>query len=58
MKDELLKVSVIEKFEIERVYWERQQIDWGILTELENPKEMARNISYILDYYNLERTTS
>lgn len=54
MKDELLKERVIEKFEIERVYWERRQIDWGIVTELEIPKEMARNISYIHDYYNLE----
>lgn len=54
MKDELLKERVIEKFEIERVYWERRQIDWGIVTELEIPKEMARNISYIHDYYSLE----
>lgn len=54
MKDELLKERVIEKFEIESVYWERRQIDWGIVTELEIPKEMARNISYIHDYYSLE----
>ena len=54
MKDELLKERVIEKFEIERAYWERRQIDWGIVTELEIPKEMARNISYIHDYYSLE----
>ncbi|GGG26575.1 hypothetical protein GCM10007425_21480 [Lysinibacillus alkalisoli] len=54
MKDDLLKERVLEKFEIERVYWERRQIDWGIVTELEIPKEMARNISYIHDYYSLE----
>lgn len=54
MKDELLKERVIEKFEIERIYWERRQIGWGIVTELEIPKEMARNISYIHDYYSLE----
>lgn len=54
MKDELLKQRVIEKFEIERVYWERRQIDWGIVTELEIPKEMARNISYIHDYYDIQ----
>jgi hypothetical protein len=53
MKDELLKKRVIEKFEIERVYWERHQRDWGIVTELEIPKVMARNISYIHDYYDL-----
>ncbi|MGI1823267.1 TnsA endonuclease N-terminal domain-containing protein [Exiguobacterium sp. TRN 1102] len=54
MKDELLKERVIEKFEIEHVYWERRQIDWGIVTELEIPKEMARNISYVHDYYSLK----
>lgn len=54
MKDELLKERVIEKFEIERVYWERRQIDWGIVTELEIPKEMARNISYIHGYYDIQ----
>lgn len=30
MKDELLKESVLEKFEIEREYWKRKEIDWGI----------------------------
>ncbi len=55
MKDGLLKERVIEKFEIERVYWERRQIDWGIVTELEIPKEMARNISYIHDYYDIQQ---
>ena len=30
MKDELLKQRVIEKFEIERVYYERRQIDWAL----------------------------
>lgn len=55
MKDELLKERVLEKFEIERVYWERRQIDWGIVTELEISKEMARNISYIHDYYDIQR---
>lgn len=32
----------------------KKKIDWGIVTELEIPKEMARNISYIHDYYSLE----
>jgi hypothetical protein len=37
---------VLEKFEIERVYWERQAVDWGIVTEL----EMAHNISFVHGY--------
>lgn len=53
MKDELLKERVLEKFEIEREYWQRRDIDWGIVTEVEIPKMMARNISYIHDYYDI-----
>ncbi|WP_404457139.1 TnsA endonuclease N-terminal domain-containing protein [Oceanobacillus kapialis] len=53
MKDELLKERVLEKFEIEREYWKRKDIDWSIVTEEEIPKTMARNISYIHDYYDI-----
>ncbi|MGF0004692.1 TnsA endonuclease N-terminal domain-containing protein [Bacillus altitudinis] len=53
MKDELFKNRVLEKFDIERVYWERRNIDWGIVTELQIPKVFARNISYIHDYYDI-----
>ncbi|KIL74120.1 heteromeric transposase endonuclease subunit TnsA [Bacillus badius] len=53
MKDELLKERVLEKFEIEREYWRRRDIDWGIVTEEEIPKTMARNISYIHGYYEI-----
>lgn len=53
MKDELLKERILEKFEIEREYWQRRETDWGIVTEEEIPKIMARNISYIHDYHNI-----
>ncbi|MEY9976745.1 TnsA endonuclease N-terminal domain-containing protein [Lysinibacillus sp. RC79] len=53
MKDELLKERILEKFEIEREYWHRKEIVWGIVTEEEIPKTMARNISYIHDYYDI-----
>jgi len=53
MKDELLKERIVEKFKIEREYWHRKEIDWGIVTEEEVPKTMARNISYIHDYYDI-----
>ncbi|EOO22990.1 hypothetical protein ICM_06213 [Bacillus cereus BAG1X2-3] len=53
MKDELLKERVLEKFEIEREYWKRRDIDWGIVTEEEIYKIMARNISCIHDYYDI-----
>lgn len=52
-KDQLMKKRVLEKFEIEREYWQRKNIDWGIVTEEEIPKPMARNISYIHDYHDI-----
>ncbi|WP_146550785.1 TnsA endonuclease N-terminal domain-containing protein [Rummeliibacillus suwonensis] len=53
-KDDLMDKRVIEKFEIEREYWERKGIDWGIVTELEIPKEMALNISFVHAYADLK----
>lgn len=53
MKDELLKERILEKFEIEREYWQRRDIDWGIVTEEEISKTMARNISYIHNYFDI-----
>ncbi|WP_210130635.1 TnsA endonuclease N-terminal domain-containing protein [Staphylococcus sp. GDK8D82P] len=53
MKDKLLEERVLEKFEIERVYWERRGISWGIVTEEEIDKTVARNISYIHDYFDI-----
>ncbi|MCK0473762.1 TnsA endonuclease N-terminal domain-containing protein [Halalkalibacter sp. APA_J-10(15)] len=38
---------VIEKFEIERVYWEDKNIDWGIVTEKELHKETIENIVWL-----------
>ncbi|WP_139990785.1 TnsA endonuclease N-terminal domain-containing protein [Paenibacillus paridis] len=52
-KDDLADKRVLEKFEIEKVYWERQGVDWGIVTENEIPKTLAQNISSILRYYDL-----
>lgn len=52
-KTDLADKRVLEKFEIERVYWERQGIDWGIVTENEIPKVLAQNISSIHRYYDL-----
>lgn len=52
-KDDLMDKRVIEKFEVEREYWERKGIDWGIVTELEVPKEMALNISFVHSYADL-----
>lgn len=52
-KDDLSSKRVLEKFEIERVYWERQEIDWGIVTEIEVPKSFSHNIAMIHRFYEL-----
>ena len=41
---------VMEKFEIERVYWERRNIDWGIVTEREIDSTLAANIEKVFFY--------
>lgn len=56
-KDDLLNKRVLEKFEIERVYWSRKGIDWGIVTEYEIDKVIAHNIMYVHGYkevYNID----
>lgn len=53
-KTELLDRRVFEKFEIERVYWERHGLDWGIVTEDEVDKTFSLNVDDILDYYDLK----
>ena len=32
-RDKLESVRVMEKFEIERIYWANHDVDWGIVTE-------------------------
>ncbi|WP_240793318.1 TnsA endonuclease N-terminal domain-containing protein [Psychrobacillus vulpis] len=42
---------VLEKFEIEREYWKRNEIKWGIVTERGIYTELTRNILWIHKYY-------
>ena len=45
----------IEKFEIERAYWEDRGIDRGIITEKEIPKDMVDNMEWLhLSYFEIE----
>ena len=50
---ELANERVIEKFEIERIYWESREIDWGIVTEKEIDTNLAFNIEWIHEFKNL-----
>lgn len=48
---ELNDKRVIEKFEIERVYWSRLGIEWAIVTEKEISKDMLSNLKFLRDAY-------
>ncbi|MEA4961581.1 TnsA endonuclease N-terminal domain-containing protein [Lutispora sp.] len=54
---DLEKPRTIEKFEIEKTYWEEQDIDWSIVTEKEISREFASNVEWVHDSYKLETTT-
>lgn len=52
---ELENERTIEKFEIERTYWEDRGIDWGIITEKEIPKDMVENVEWLhASYFEIE----
>ncbi len=57
MSKELEKKRVIEKFELERRYYQVQGIDWSILTEHEVPELLAKNIEWLYSAYWLEPTS-
>lgn len=43
----------IEKFEIERRYWESRHVDWGMITDQDLPDALIRNIEWIhKEYHN------
>lgn len=46
----------LNKFEIERTYWESFGIDWGIVTEKEIPKVLSKNIEWVHKIYFLDKT--
>ncbi|MBX4263778.1 TnsA endonuclease N-terminal domain-containing protein [Clostridium estertheticum] len=52
-KDELMNKRILEKFEIERKYWERKGINWGIVTDEEIDKVIANNISLVHGYKDI-----
>lgn len=53
-KDDLLDKRILEKFEIERVFWKKRNIDWAIVTEEEIDKTIAHNISFIQGYRDIK----
>lgn len=57
-KDDLTNKRILEKFEIEKTYWQKQGIDWGIVTDEEINKDLVQNISNIHSYYDIEEIDS
>lgn len=53
----LSSVRVMEKFEIERLYWRARNIDWGIVTEKEIDQTMTRNIEWVHPYKKVSALT-
>lgn len=45
---------VLEKFEIERKYWEARNISWGIVTERDMPSIVVRNIDVLRLYRTID----
>jgi len=57
-KDDLVDRRVLEKFEIEQIYWSRLGIDWNIVTDVEINKTVALNIADVMHYYSLDMLES
>lgn len=57
-KVDLLDRRIIEKFEIERIYWERKDVSWSIVTEADINKTIAENIIFFNSYYNIDMLDS
>ena len=45
---------VLEKFEIERRYWELKNVEWRIVTELDLPKVIVENIKWCRSFMNTD----
>ena len=53
----LNEMRVLEKLEIERLYWKQQDVSWSIVTERDLPEGLVSNLSWIDDYYDITRET-
>ena len=54
MSSELEKKATIERLELLRRYFKERNIDFGIVTEKEINKKLARNIGWVLTAYDLQ----
>ena len=52
-KNDLMNKRILEKFEIERIYWRKRDINWAIATNEEIDKVVSENISFFHSYYDI-----
>jgi hypothetical protein len=52
--EHLVSTRVLEKLEIERLFWECRKVDWSILTERELPLAMLKNMRWLFPCLELE----
>lgn len=50
---DLASERVLEKLEIERVYWSARNIEWQILTEKELPRVLVKNMRWLITHLDL-----
>ncbi len=55
--DKLCETRVLEKLEIERVYWKGLGVPWSIVTERELPEAFVANLVWLNDYYEITPET-
>ncbi len=51
--NDLMKPRTIQKFELERVFWEKQNISWGIVTDQDISTGMVANGRWLHPYFKL-----
>lgn len=51
---QLSRDRVLEKLELERRYWLNRNVDWGIVTTREIPREVSNNMHLLHSYFHLE----
>lgn len=51
---DLTNKRVLEKFEIERLYWKERNIDWGIITELDINKTLVKNVKWLYKFRTID----
>jgi hypothetical protein len=51
---ELAKKATIDRLELQRRYFEKKQIDFGVVTERNINKQLARNIGWVLTAYDIQ----